>query len=214
MKYVYILKAGENHYKVGIAKSVFERIKSIQTGNANHVYIVATKLCNDAMKVEKMLHKKLESMSTGNGGREWFRLEPEDVVRLCIMLNMQPEVDVYDNTTLNDQLREQTLRHKRLERKLDAIINIAQKPRSTLFAIPKETDDLRDTPIFDKEEDRNLLQEAIVAIREGDRASTSYLQRRLRIGYGRAARLMDELEVKGIVGKLDGSRAREILLEA
>ena len=41
--------------------------------------------------------------------------------------------------------------------------------------------------------------------------STSYLQRRLRIGYPRAARLMDELEDQGVVGPGDSGKAREVL---
>ena len=48
--------------------------------------------------------------------------------------------------------------------------------------------------------DEDLLQSAIAIIRETQRASVSLLQRRLKIGYNRAGRLMDKLEEKGIVG--------------
>jgi S-DNA-T family DNA segregation ATPase FtsK/SpoIIIE len=41
----------------------------------------------------------------------------------------------------------------------------------------------------------------------------SLLQRRLKVGYSRAARLIDELEAAGIVGQFDGSKAREVLIE-
>jgi S-DNA-T family DNA segregation ATPase FtsK/SpoIIIE len=47
---------------------------------------------------------------------------------------------------------------------------------------------------------------------EAGKASTSYLQRKLRIGYSRAARLIDLLEEKGVIGAADGSKPREILL--
>ena len=47
-----------------------------------------------------------------------------------------------------------------------------------------------------------------------DRASTSLLQRRLRIGYGRAARLIEEMEEQGIVGPADGARPREVLVSS
>ena len=59
--------------------------------------------------------------------------------------------------------------------------------------------------------DDDLYQEAVRVVCEMGRASTSTLQRRLRIGYGRAARLIDLMEKDGIVGPPDGSRAREVL---
>ena len=43
--------------------------------------------------------------------------------------------------------------------------------------------------------------------------SVSLIQRRLKVGYSRAARIIDELEAAGIVGSFDGSKAREVLLE-
>jgi S-DNA-T family DNA segregation ATPase FtsK/SpoIIIE len=64
----------------------------------------------------------------------------------------------------------------------------------------------------DEEVDDELLAEAKTAILEGNRASTSYLQRRLRIGYSRASRLMDVLEEQGVIGPQDGARPRAILI--
>ena len=61
--------------------------------------------------------------------------------------------------------------------------------------------------------DDDLLQSAIAVIRETQRASVSLLQRRLKIGYNRAGRLMDKLEDKGIVGPVHGSDPREILID-
>ena len=59
-----------------------------------------------------------------------------------------------------------------------------------------------------------LVEKAIKLVRETQRASASMLQRRLRIGYPRAARLVDELEEMGIVGPaVGGGREREVLLE-
>jgi S-DNA-T family DNA segregation ATPase FtsK/SpoIIIE len=63
------------------------------------------------------------------------------------------------------------------------------------------------------EESDELLNQAIEIIRETRRASTSSLQRRLRIGYTRAARMMDILEQRGIVGPPRGSDPREILID-
>lgn len=64
------------------------------------------------------------------------------------------------------------------------------------------------------EEDEALIQEAIASIVRDRRASTSYIQRRLRIGYNRAATIMEILEERGIVGPQIGSSRREILIDA
>jgi DNA segregation ATPase FtsK/SpoIIIE, S-DNA-T family len=67
--------------------------------------------------------------------------------------------------------------------------------------------------IPDVSEDDELLDAAIEIVRQTRRASTSSLQRRLRIGYTRAARIMDLLEEKGLVGPPRGSDPREILID-
>ncbi len=59
--------------------------------------------------------------------------------------------------------------------------------------------------------DDELYQEAVRVVCEMGRASTSTLQRRLRIGYGRAARLIDIMEKDGIVGPAEGTKPREVL---
>ncbi|MCX7818702.1 MAG: DNA translocase FtsK [Kiritimatiellae bacterium] len=71
----------------------------------------------------------------------------------------------------------------------------------------------KNAEIPDLEEDEELIEQAIEVIRQTRRASTSSLQRRLRIGYTRAARLMDLLEERGIVGPAQGSDPREILID-
>jgi S-DNA-T family DNA segregation ATPase FtsK/SpoIIIE len=62
-----------------------------------------------------------------------------------------------------------------------------------------------------EEVDDDLYQDAVRVCCEMGRASTSTLQRRLRIGYGRAAHLIDLMEKDGIVGPPDGTRPREVL---
>ena len=57
-----------------------------------------------------------------------------------------------------------------------------------------------------------LFEEAVRTICQYDRASASLLQRRLRVGYARAARLLDELEAAGIVGAGEGSKPRDVLV--
>jgi S-DNA-T family DNA segregation ATPase FtsK/SpoIIIE len=62
----------------------------------------------------------------------------------------------------------------------------------------------------DDEPADRLFNEAVQVIAEHDRASSSLLQRRLRVGYARAARIIDELEEKGYVGPADRSNARVV----
>ncbi len=69
------------------------------------------------------------------------------------------------------------------------------------------------TDLPEMEESDDLLDQSIEVIRQTRRASTSSLQRRLRIGYTRAARIMDLLEERGIVGPAQGSDPREILID-
>ena len=64
--------------------------------------------------------------------------------------------------------------------------------------------------LADEEADR-LLPDAVEVIREYDRASASLLQRRLKVGYARAARMIDQLEARGYIGAFDGSNARQVL---
>jgi len=66
---------------------------------------------------------------------------------------------------------------------------------------------------LDDGNDDEIIAQAVQIIRETHRASTSSLQRRLRIGYTRAARIMDILEERGIVGTARGSDPREILID-
>jgi S-DNA-T family DNA segregation ATPase FtsK/SpoIIIE len=64
--------------------------------------------------------------------------------------------------------------------------------------------------LADEDADR-LLPDAVAVIQEYDRASASLLQRRLKIGYARAARIIDQLEARGYIGAFDGSNARQVL---
>jgi S-DNA-T family DNA segregation ATPase FtsK/SpoIIIE len=59
----------------------------------------------------------------------------------------------------------------------------------------------------------DLIERAIEIVRKTQRASASQLQRQLRIGYPRAARLVDELEGLGIIGPATGTREREVLVD-
>jgi S-DNA-T family DNA segregation ATPase FtsK/SpoIIIE len=65
----------------------------------------------------------------------------------------------------------------------------------------------------DESNDDDLYEEARSIVIQNQTASTSFLQRKLAIGYNRAARLIDALEARGVVGKGNGSKARDVLIK-
>jgi S-DNA-T family DNA segregation ATPase FtsK/SpoIIIE len=75
-----------------------------------------------------------------------------------------------------------------------------------------------DAPVFDKgefgAEGGDLYDQAVAVVLRDKKASTSYIQRRLQIGYNRAASLMERMEKEGIVGPANHAGKREILLES
>ncbi|PKK39142.1 DNA translocase FtsK [Clostridiaceae bacterium JG1575] len=64
------------------------------------------------------------------------------------------------------------------------------------------------------EESDELFEEAVRIVLEYNQASTSFLQRRMRVGYNRASRIMEELEQRGVISGPDGSRPRKVLWSA
>jgi S-DNA-T family DNA segregation ATPase FtsK/SpoIIIE len=62
--------------------------------------------------------------------------------------------------------------------------------------------------------DDDMFKDAVRVVLENRKASTSLLQRRLRIGYGRASRIIDEMEERGVIGPADGARPREVLIRS
>ena len=62
-----------------------------------------------------------------------------------------------------------------------------------------------------KDDEDEMYEEACRYVIEAGKASTSYLQRKLKLGYARAARLMDVLEERGVIGPGDGAKPREVL---
>jgi S-DNA-T family DNA segregation ATPase FtsK/SpoIIIE len=80
----------------------------------------------------------------------------------------------------------------------------------TFLLAPPADDEDSDAEEFDGAEDP-MYQDAVRVVLEQGKASTSTLQRRLRLGYGRAARILDMMQREGIIGPPDGSRPREVL---
>jgi len=99
------------------------------------------------------------------------------------------------------------------EEEIEAVVNAwksQDKPdyEDQFLAPPAEETEIDDDdPNFDDP----AYEDAIRIVLEMGKASTSILQRRLRLGYGRAARILDVMEREGIIGPPDGSRPREVL---
>lgn len=80
------------------------------------------------------------------------------------------------------------------------------------YVIEEEIEHFQETEEMPEGPEDPLLREAIEEVVSYGRASASLLQRRLSIGYARAARLLDELERRGVIGPQEGSRPREVLI--
>lgn len=78
-----------------------------------------------------------------------------------------------------------------------------------MFVDEEDEDD--DNSMFSEEGDDPLYDQALQIVVQAGKASASYIQRRLKIGYNRAARLVEEMEERGIVGPANGSKPREII---
>ena len=99
------------------------------------------------------------------------------------------------------------------DQEVERVITFWQKmnPPPNVTEKPPWQSILDQDAVFSEHDD--LIKQAITIVRETQRASTSLLQRRLRIGFPRAARLIDELEEMGIVGpSLGGGRERDVLI--
>jgi S-DNA-T family DNA segregation ATPase FtsK/SpoIIIE len=89
----------------------------------------------------------------------------------------------------------------------------AQAPASFDEAVQKTIENGGDEAEEVSEEDEELVSKCLEIIRQEKKASTSLLQRRLRLGYTRAARIVDILEARGILGPGEGAKPREILVD-
>lgn len=67
---------------------------------------------------------------------------------------------------------------------------------------------------FDSSSDDDLYKDAVRVVIDSGKASSSLLQRRLRVGYARAARIIENMEDQGIIGPADGARSREVLISS
>lgn len=97
------------------------------------------------------------------------------------------------------------------EEEVEKLVDYGKKQKEPTYE--KNLSDFSEIEVEKSHEDTDeLFQEAVTVVMDSGQASISMLQRRLRIGYARAARLIDEMEERGIVGGYEGTKPREILI--
>lgn len=101
------------------------------------------------------------------------------------------------------------------EEEIEAVVShwkdLARPKYETDYLASPDGDQDEDGPDADPDFDDPMYKDAVQLVLELGKASTSTLQRRLRLGYGRAARILDAMERDGIIGPPDGSRPRDVL---
>ena len=101
------------------------------------------------------------------------------------------------------------------EGEIEAVVShwkeLASPEYETDYLASPDGDQDEDGPDADPDFDDPMYKDAVQLVLELGKASTSTLQRRLRLGYGRAARILDAMERDGIIGPPDGSRPRDVL---
>jgi S-DNA-T family DNA segregation ATPase FtsK/SpoIIIE len=97
------------------------------------------------------------------------------------------------------------------DEEVESVVHFVSKQEEAQYQeeMVPELEEQNDAP---QEVEDELYNQAIQIVVEAKQASVSLLQRRMRIGYTRAARLIDSMEAKGIVGPYEGSKPREVLL--
>jgi len=100
------------------------------------------------------------------------------------------------------------------EEEVHAVVAHWRRQSDPLYVdgIVSDENDRRGAGLFGDDDDEELLRQAMELVVRSQLGSTSMLQRKLRVGFARAGRLMDLLERRGIVGPSEGSKARTVLM--
>jgi DNA segregation ATPase FtsK/SpoIIIE-like protein len=209
MRYVYLVRAGENQYKIGVSRDVNKRVAALQTSNIHLVEVICAKKTSEHSTLEKSLHKKVREFG-GNGGKEWLHLTPEQALEVAIEITKSPEVDIAESiikdlknqiASIIEKYEEKLFEERKLleeERRL-----LTEDRAKSLLKIKKniQKPELHEMKRQADENEYQLAKELVIS---SNTASTSFLQRRMRIGYGKASRIIDRLEEEGVISPLDG----------
>jgi DNA segregation ATPase FtsK/SpoIIIE-like protein len=238
LKYVYLMRTGNDHYKVGVATNIFNRLKALQTSSSTPIELVTAKRMENAFEVERAIHHKFSHVKVG-GGKEWFTLTDREAIDIAVEINKYSSVDITEVESLRLQiLKESEALHSLVQEHIDKLEEAVEQHTRTYTKVsnklesmtaeykqagmekvaPKNNKDsaepektvvpVKPVLLYDP-----LLEKAVkVAMSEG-KASTSLLQRKLSIGYGRAARIIEKLEERGVISELDGIKPRTVNLD-
>src|SRR5437867_682306 len=113
MKYVYLVRAGKGHYKIGVANNMLNRVKALQTSNANLVEVVTAKQTPNANEFEGSLHEMLKERRL-DGGREWFELTDEQALDFAVLINKSPGMGISEIEALRGLLADYADLHQEL----------------------------------------------------------------------------------------------------
>jgi len=214
MKFVYLMRCGDSHYKIGVAQNILSRLKSLQTSNPNVIELVTAKRTSEYSRYERMIHKQLHQWKA-KGGREWFKLEAEQALEIAVLINTAPEYSKNDLEIITELIDNNVDKQKSITASLSNLLNQLNAERvikdKRLTSSTTKKTNLEPIDARRKKEELRQIQEAIKIVKEENKVSTSLLQRRLSIGYSKAARIVDTLEERGIVGPFDGTK-REVFV--
>lgn len=238
LKYVYLMRTGDDHYKIGVATNIFNRLKALQTSSSTPIELVTAKRMENAFEVERAIHHKFSHVKVG-GGKEWFRLTDKEAIDIAVEINKYSSVDITEVESLRLQiLKESEALHTLVQEHIDKLEEAVEQQTRTYIKISNKLESMtaeykqagKDKLVSKANQDSveqekvpvpvkpvllydPLLEKAVkVAMSEG-KASTSLLQRKLSIGYGRAARIMEKLEERGVISELDGIKPRTVNLD-
>jgi S-DNA-T family DNA segregation ATPase FtsK/SpoIIIE len=209
--YVYIMRNDSlptDCFKIGLTRESPERRASelsAATGVPTEFEVVYYRETADCRASESAIHKELSECRVSRN-REFFNCSLEIAIdtvnRHCEShLGSLSAVEGHAPCPLEDELT--------------SIIEFLKENNDPpYFITDAQSEENYDDYAYEEEADGDeLLPDAIDVLRSTKRASTSMLQRRLRIGYNRAAQIMEELEDRGIVGPENGASPREILID-
>jgi DNA segregation ATPase FtsK/SpoIIIE-like protein len=116
-----------------------------------------------------------------------------------------------EHTALTELLKEIQANQQSLHDDIATVLERLTKVEALLVHNKFDTNESYENGVAFFDDPDELYEDAVLAVREAGKASTSYIQRKLRVGYSRAARLIDLLEENGVIGPASGATSRTVI---